>query len=191
VACRRHENPHVDVVAALNAVQPWDWATFLHTWLDGVDPQVPLLSGIEAAGWRLEYTGQPSRYQNALENVGEGELSSAGVNALFSVGLFLDRQGKVEDVLWNGPAFQAGLAPGMKLLSIDGHPYSPEALRNAIVQAQKSGNPLQSTAESDGVTETYTIHYTGGLKYPHLVRTPGSTDLLQEILAPKPLDNGS
>ncbi|MGA8528243.1 MAG: M61 family peptidase, partial [Acidobacteriaceae bacterium] len=131
-----------DVVAALNAVQPCDWASFLHGWLDGVGQQVPLLSGIEASGWRLVYTDQPSRYQNALENVGEGELSSKGVNAMFSVGLFLNGQGEVEDVLWNGPAFRAGLGPGMTLVAVNGHAYSTAVLRSEIAQAQKSNKPL-------------------------------------------------
>jgi len=180
-----------DIVNALNAVQPYDWARFLHYWLDGVGEQVPLLSGIDASGWRLVYTDQPSRYQEALENVGEGELSSKGVNAMFSVGLFLDRQGKVEDVLWNGPAFRAGLAPGMKLVAIDGRPYSTGVLRSAIAEAQTSRKPLRMLVECDGVTELCPVRYNGGLKYPHLVRVPGTTDYLHQVLAPKPLNSGS
>jgi predicted metalloprotease with PDZ domain len=180
-----------DVVAALHAVQPYDWASFLHNWLYGVGQQVPLLSGITASGWRLVYSDQPSRYQKALENVGEGELSGKGVNAMFSVGLFLDREGNVEDVLWNGPAFKAGLAPGMKLVAIDGHPYSTGVLRSEIAQAQKSKKPLQVVAKGDGVSAPYAVYSDGGRKYPHLVRVPGTADYLQQILAPKPLDNGS
>jgi predicted metalloprotease with PDZ domain len=179
-----------DVVAALNAVQPYDWGTFLHTWLDGTGEQVPLLSGIEASGWRLVYSDRPSGYQNAIENVGEGELEGKGVNAMFSVGLFLDNEGNVKDVLWNGPAFKAGLAPGMKLLAIDGHAYSTAVLRSEIAQMQKSGNPLKITAKGDGVTEVYTVEYHDGLKYPHLVQVPGATDYLEQILTPKPLGNG-
>lgn len=180
-----------DIVDALDAVQPYEWGIFLHNWLDGVGQQVPLLSGIEASGWRLVYTDQPSHYQQTLENVGEGELSSKGVNAMFSVGLFLDGQGKVEDVLWNGPAFKAGLAPGMTIVAIDGHPYSTGVLRSEIAEAQKSRNPLQIVATGDGVTKSYTVDYAGGLKYPHLIRVPTTSDYLQQILAPKPLGNGS
>lgn len=186
-----HTYTFKDLVAALNAVQPYDWAGFLHNWLYSVDGQVPLLSGINASGWSLVYTDQPSQYQQALENVGEGELSNMGVNAMFSVGLFLDQQGNVEDVLWNGPAFKAGLAPGMKLMSIDGHPYSTRLLRSEIADAQQSKKPLQITAKGDGVSQIYTVHYDGGLKYPHLVRVPGTTDYLQQILAPKRLNSGS
>ncbi|HEY6445479.1 MAG TPA: M61 family peptidase [Acidobacteriaceae bacterium] len=179
-----------DLVDALHAVQPYDWASFLHHWLEGVGEQVPLLSGIEASGWRLVYSNQPSRYENAVENVGEEELSRKGVNLMFSVGLFLDHQGKIEDVLWKGPAFKAGLAPGMEIVSIDGRPWSTDVLRDEIAGAQGSGKPLQIIAKSYGVTATYTVAYNDGLKYPHLVRVPGATDFLQEILAPKPVGNG-
>jgi predicted metalloprotease with PDZ domain len=174
-----------DVVKALNAVQPYDWAGFLHNWLDGVGSRVPLLSGIEASGWRLVYTDKPSRYENALENVGEGELEGKGIDEMFSVGMFLDSAGKVKDVLWGGPAFKAGLAPGMSLVSVDGQAYSTQVLRAEIIHAQKSGEPMRIQAQTDGASQLYTVHYNDGLKYPHLVRAPGKTDYLQQILAPK------
>ena len=82
---------------------------------------------------------------------------------MFSVGLFLDHQGKVEDVLWNGPAFKAGLAPGMELVAIDGHAYSTAVLRSEIAEARKSRKALQITAKGDGVTEVYTLDNIDGL----------------------------
>jgi predicted metalloprotease with PDZ domain len=174
-----------DVVAGLNAVQPWDWAKFLHGWLDGVGDEVPLLSGIEQSGWKLVYTDTPSRYQNAVENVGPEELGPSGVDETFSVGLFIRHDGRIMDVLWQGPAFKAGLAPEMKLQAVDGQAYSPRVLRDAIVRAQKDKQPIQVRAEGDGVSRTYAVHYDGGLKYPHLVRVAGTPDYLSEILAPK------
>jgi predicted metalloprotease with PDZ domain len=186
-----HTYTFKNVVDALDAVQPYDWTGFLHNWLDGVGKQVPLLSGIEASGWRLVYTDKPSRYQNALENVGKGELSRSGVNAMFSVGLFLDNDGKIEDVLWNGPAFEAGLAPNMTLVSINGAQYSTRVLRRNIVQAKQTGKPLRFRARGDGVTKVYSVKYTGGLKYPHLIRVQGKTDYLKQILAPMSPGSGS
>ncbi len=180
-----------DLVDALNKVQPYGWAGFLHNWLDGVGRQVPLLLGVDEAGWRLAYTDKPSRYQSALENVGEGELEGSGVNAMPSVGLFLSRRGRVIDVLWQGPAFKAGFAPGMQLVAINGQRYSTSALHAAIAQAQQSKKPLQIRVRVDGLSKLYTIHYDGGLKYPQLIRANGKTDYLKQILAPKPLDNDS
>jgi len=180
-----------DVVAALDKVQPYDWATFLHTWVYGTGDQVPLLSGVEASGWKLVYTDEPSGYQKAIENVGMGELEGRGVDAMFSIGLFLSPDGKVVDVLWQGPAFKAGFAPGMKLVSINGRAYSTQVLHDAIAAAQKSKQPLQIQARNDGAIASHVLHYDGGLKYPHLVRERGKTDYLQQVLAPKPVGNGS
>lgn len=179
-----------DLVAALNKVQPYDWSGFLHNWLDGVGKQVPLLSGIKAAGWRLVYTDEPSRYEKALENVGMGELEGSGINEMFSIGLFLNHDGSIRDVLWQGPAFKAGLAPGMQLVSVDGQAYSKSALRDAMSRAHRSKKPLRISVHGDGVTTTYTVHYDGGLKYPHLVRVKGKTDYLEQILATKPTADG-
>ncbi|HJP98226.1 MAG TPA: M61 family peptidase [Rhodanobacteraceae bacterium] len=180
-----------DVVAALNKIQPYDWAAFLHGWVDGTGDQVPLLSGIDASGWKLVYNDQPSAYQSALENVGMGELEGKGVNAMFSIGMFLGDDGRVQDVLWQGPSFKAGLAPGMQLVSVDGRAYSMQVLHEAIAAAQKGKQPLRIQARNDGAVATYTVHYDGGLKYPHLVREPAKADYLKQLLAPKPMDSGS
>ncbi|HEX4480842.1 MAG TPA: M61 family peptidase [Rudaea sp.] len=180
-----------DVVASLNKVQPNDWASFLNTWVDGTGDKVPLLSGIEASGWRLVYTDKPSAYERALENVGMGELEGRGINEMSSIGLFLDKDGKIVDVLWDGPAFKAGLAPGMKLVSVNDRVYSTQALRDEISKAQQSRQPLQIRAQADGVDDLHAIHYDGGLKYPHLIRAPSGTDYLKEILAPKSTGKGA
>ena len=180
-----------DVVAALYKVQPFDWQKFLRAWIDGIGEQVPLLSGIEASGWRLVYTDTPSGYESALENVGMGELEGKGFNEMFSIGMFLHKDGKIVDVLWDGPAFNGGLAPNMKLVSVNDRDFSPAVLREEIARAQKSKKPLQLRVENDGVSELHAIRYDGGLKYPHLVRVPGKTDYLQRILAAKPVGKGS
>jgi len=180
-----------DVVTALDKVQAYHWANFLNDWVNGLDEQVPLLSGIEASGWRLVYTDKPSGYQNALENVGMGELEGKGINAMSTIGVFLKNDGKVVDVLWEGPAFKAGLAPGMKLISINDRAFSASVLREEIIHAQKSKKPLQLRTENDGVSTLHAIHYDSGLKYPNLIRAPGKTDYLQAILAPKPVARGS
>jgi hypothetical protein len=85
----------------------------------------------------------------------------------------------------------AGLAPGMKLISINDLPFSAQVLHDEIAKAQQSKKPLQMRAESDGAIELHTINYDGGLKYPHLIRLPGTTDYLEQVLAPKPVDAGS
>lgn len=180
-----------DVVSALDKVQHYDWANFLDRWVNGTGEQVPLLSGIDASGWRLVYTDKPSGYQNALENVGMGELEGKGINAMFTIGAFLKNDGKIADVLWDGPAFKAGLAPGMKLVSVNDRPFSSTVLREEIINAQKNKKPLQVRTEGDGASTLHAIQYDGGLKYPNLIRAPDKPDYLQQVLAPKQVPKDS
>ncbi len=58
-----------DVVAALNAIAPYDWATFLR---QRVDANAPPLDGFAASGWKLVYTDKPSDYQKTAETEGKG-----------------------------------------------------------------------------------------------------------------------
>jgi predicted metalloprotease with PDZ domain len=51
-----------DVVKTLNDVQPFDWASYLRSRLDG---HGPLIGGIESHGWKLVYNNQPSAMSKA------------------------------------------------------------------------------------------------------------------------------
>ena len=55
-----------DVVAALNAVAPYDWKTFFDQRLDSTEPRAPL-GGIEGGGWKLVFTDELNDYQQAAE----------------------------------------------------------------------------------------------------------------------------
>ena len=65
------------------------------------------------------------------------------------------------------------------------------AVREQIINAQKTKKPLQLRVENDGVKTLHAVHYDGGLRYPNLVRAPGKADYLQQILATKPVAKGS
>lgn len=56
-----------DVAAALNSVQPYDWARFLHARLESIAPHAPL-GGIENGGWKLVYDSHPSTIWKAFED---------------------------------------------------------------------------------------------------------------------------
>ena len=60
-----------DVVAALNAVQPYDWATFLKTRLEGHGPGAPL-EGLARSGYRLVYDEKPTEYLKSIETANRG-----------------------------------------------------------------------------------------------------------------------
>jgi predicted metalloprotease with PDZ domain len=167
-----------DVVAALNSVQPNDWAGFLRTRLDGHGPGAPL-DGLARGGWRLVYTAEPSAMQKSLQ----GRRKSADFT--YSLGLSLGHDGEISNVLWHGPAFDAGLAKGVKLIAVNGLAFSgAEQLSDAITQAKSGTAPIELLLRDGEHFRDVKIGYHGGLRYPHLERIPGAPDRLDDILAP-------
>jgi len=166
-----------DVVSALNGVQPYDWKSFLRTRLDYTGDELPE-HGIEHGGWTLVYTDKP----NAEDKAAEGLRHN--VSLAYSLGLSAAKSGNIYDVQWNGPAFVAGLVPGLTIVAVNGKDYSPEALKDAVTLAKTSKSPVELLVKNVDVYRTIKVDYHGGLKYPHLVRADGK-DLLTVITTPR------
>jgi predicted metalloprotease with PDZ domain len=164
-----------DVVAALNAVEPYDWAGFLHARVDAVAPQAPL-DGITRGGYRLVYTETQGAWQKSRDKVRKT------ADFAYSVGLTMGREGKVSRVMWDSPAFNAGINVGTILLAIDGHAYSDEDLRQAIRDAKGGTKPITLLVRQGDYFRTVSIAWNGGLRYPHLEKidpkAPSSLDAL-------------
>jgi len=165
-----------DVVAGLEAIQPYDWKAFLTERLTSKSPHAPL-GGIANGGYRLEYTGSQNDYTRATET------HDHGVNAWYSLGFHTSDQ-TVQDVLFDSPAFRAGLGPGMKLVAINGRHANDELLRSAIRDAKANSAPIELIAENAGFFRVMKLDYHGGEKYPHLVRDSANRDYLDDILKP-------
>ncbi len=162
------------LTAALERVARYPWPGFFRQRLNSLAPQAPL-GGIEASGWRLLFTAQPPRMQRPAPNF---------VNALYSIGLTAFANGAIGDVLVTGPAFRAGLAPGMRLVQVAGQPYTPARLLAAIQASPRQ--PVTLTYSNQGNLTTATLDYRGGQKYPHLVRIAGTPDILDNsVLRPR------
>ncbi|MGH8232736.1 MAG: M61 family metallopeptidase [Rhodanobacteraceae bacterium] len=166
-----------DVVDALNEVQPFDWTKFLRTRLDYTGTNLPE-HGIKRGGWKLVYTDKPSEWGTV-----NAKLAGHAVDLAYSIGFSVTSEGGVYDVQWNGPAFMAGLVPGMKIIAVNGRNYSSDAIKNAIEAASGSKTPIALLVKHAGEFSTLKIDYYGGLKYPHLVREKGTPDLIGEIIA--------
>jgi predicted metalloprotease with PDZ domain len=165
-----------DIVSALEAVEPYDWKTFLTGRLTSKSPHAPL-GGIANGGYRLEYTSSPNDYMRAAE------ARDRGVNAWYSLGFRTSDQ-TVQDVLFDSPAFRAGLGPGMKLIAINGRQATEELLRAAIRDAKGNTAPIELITENAGFFRVTKIDYHAGEKYPHLVRDTNAHDYLDDILKP-------
>ncbi|EIL89573.1 peptidase M61 [Rhodanobacter sp. Root627] len=163
-----------DVVKTLNDIQPYDWNSYLRTRLDG---HGPLIGGVEGHGWKLVYDDKPSDMVKAIE----ARRHSADLT--YSIGLSIGKSGAIGDVLWDSPAFKAGISPGMTVVAVNNHEYDADALKDAITAAAKDkSQPVELLVKNFDEYKTVRIDYHGGLKYPHLVRDDSKPDTLGKLL---------
>jgi predicted metalloprotease with PDZ domain len=165
-----------DMVRALNAVAPNDWAAFLNTRLQSTT-SAPL-GGIENSGWKLVYDDKPNLAQQ------QGEKLSKGVDATATTGISIGGEGRIGDVLPNSPAAKAGLVPGARIIAVNGRRYTPELFRDAVRDSKNTTAPMQVIYESEDFVNVTTVDYHGGLRYPHLERIEGTRDRLSELGKP-------
>jgi predicted metalloprotease with PDZ domain len=165
-----------DVMRALDAVAPFDWTSFFTEQLEGKRAGTQL-DGLARGGFRLVYRDEPSAFSVSSDVVfGTTTLS-------FSIGITVDSDGALKDVLWDGPAFEAGLTVGTTLLAVNGAAYSADVLKQAIA-ASASGEPIELLVKAGKHVRSVAIAYDGGLRYPHLERIDGQRARLEEIYAP-------
>jgi predicted metalloprotease with PDZ domain len=166
-----------DVVAALTAVTPYDWKKHFQRRVEAVAETAPL-GGILGGGWKLTFTEKPTDLFAALEGL------SKGLNLADSIGAQVSGDGLVGDIVPDGAAAKAGLAPGMKVLAVNGRRYTPDGLKTAITAAKTSGK-LELLVETGDFFKTHAVEYKGGLRYPRLERIEGHGDLIGEIVKPR------
>jgi predicted metalloprotease with PDZ domain len=164
-----------DVVRTLNSVQPYDWAKFLNDRLQSTAARAPL-DGIVNGGYNLTYTAERSDYQKNYEGVRKV------VNLAYSIGLSARDSGEIIDVHLGSPAYNAGIAPGAKIVAVNGREFSGAGLRHAIADAVKSTAPITLIVKDGEYYKTLPIDYHEGEKYPHLVRDAAKPDLLSDII---------
>lgn len=164
-----------DVVAALDGVMPYDWSAFLR---DRLDAQVGLADALERSGWRLVFKDEP----NALAKANAKD-SAGAVDATYSMGLNLAKDGKVVDVRWDGPAFDAGVGSGMQVIAVNDVEFSKDALEDAIKAAKGGTAPIRLLVKEFDRFRTIDVKYHDGLRFPHLERVEGTTDYLTPILS--------
>jgi predicted metalloprotease with PDZ domain len=160
-----------DVIAALNQVQPYDWRGFFDARVYSVAAHPPL-AGIEDGGWKLVYDDKPNKAWAGYEK--EDKLILLDT----SIGARLKEDGTFLDVVPGMPAAQAGLAPGMKLVGVNGRKWSSTLLHEAV----KSKEPIELLVENAEFYLTARLKHNAGLGYAHLERVSAKPDLLKEIL---------
>ncbi len=113
------------------------------------------------------------------------ESTKKGTDASFSIGMSLKEDGAILDVIPSLPAERAGIAPGMKLLAVNGRRWKPELLRTANKEAKGNGPVVELLVENGDIFKTCRLDYHDGERYPYLEPAPGKPDLLAQIVKPR------
>jgi predicted metalloprotease with PDZ domain len=173
-----------DVVQALERVAPGDWKSWLEARV--LAPAAPL-DGPQLAGLKLVFDDKPNA------DIRDGEKERKSVDLGYGLGLVVGKEAVLAEVVWESPAYQAGLAAGTTLVAVNGSVYTGELLKDAVLQAESAGTPIELLVRSADRFRTVKIDYRGGLHYPHFERADGRTDRLEQILkarAPQPASAG-
>ena len=167
-----------DVYDTLAAVAPADWRTFIHRHLDQTGTTA-LLGALERSGWRLAYSSD----KNA--SIETRQKRKSRTYRQWSIGLNLDKDAKIIDVIEDRAAARAGASPGMSVIAVNGKKISAKVLDAAIAEAQSTHRPIALLVESGDYYRTLSIEYYDGQRYPHLVRIEDRPDTLSAVFAPR------
>ena len=170
-----------DLIHDLKEVLPYDWATFLHERIDTVNPRADL-AGIERGGYRLVYADKPNPSEKTMSDV--GTRRARPVNVWFSLGLSISAEGEVRDVRWGSPADKAHVAPGQKVIAVNGQIFTPDLLKTVVKNSKSVSEPIHLTLQSDSFLTTANLDYHDGPRYPRLERIPNTPAYLDDITKP-------
>ena len=179
-----------DIVEILNRIAPYDWMTFFQERVYSLHPTVPE-EGFARGGYRLVYSDTIPSWLTRAES--ENRSADFSTSLGFSVGA--GRRGAPEpasgaeptdlgNVWWNSPAFNAGITPNMRIVSVNGKAYTANVLRDAITDAEKTKKPIELQFRRGDEYKSFSIPYYGGLRIPSLERVEGTPDRIDDILAP-------
>ena len=166
-----------ELVRTLNGLATYAWAGFFHERLNSTSPEAPV-GGIENGGWKVVFNGEVPKLPGR-----RGEPAER--NELYALGLMLAEDGGVSDSIVGGPAFNAGISAGMKVVGVNGRLYTRDLLKDAINASKDSSQPISLLVVHDDYYKTCAIDYHGGQRFPHLVREEGKADYLDDLIKPR------
>ncbi|ANY18740.1 M61 glycyl aminopeptidase [Tsuneonella dongtanensis] len=164
-----------DVVAALNAVHPYDWAGFLDTRFRKPGQPAPT-RGIEMAGYRLVWKDEPNPFT---------KQGGAAGDFAWSLGFSVGSDGTVSGTRWGSPGHDAGLVPGTVIEAVDGFAFSRDRLTTAVKEARDGKAPIRLIVKRGDRFDTVDLKWTGGLRFPWIEPAGEGEQPLDRLLAPR------
>ena len=166
-----------EIADKLNGLSAYDWTGLLRERLNGKSPNAPL-SGLTLGGYRLIYTREATAFFR------DAEKRSNETNLTYSLGMTVSKNGHVNTILWDGPAFKAGLTTAAEIISVNGRVFTDEALRDAIGDAEGGKEPIRLIVKSGKRVREIAIAWNGGHRFPRLEKIGTGDGSLDRLLMP-------
>ena len=167
-----------DIVRTLNGIAPHDWAGLLNARLFEHAEGAPM-KGFTDSGYRLVFTAEPTPFFK------DAEKRSKGTDLSYSGGLSVDKDRKISSVIWDSPAYKAGLTVGTELIAVNGKPYSADVIKDAITAAAPAKEPIQLLVRNFDQYREVSLDWHGGLRYPRLEKFGTGEGALDRLLTPR------
>lgn len=170
-----HPFTYQDVIRTLNQIHAYDWHNFFQKRVYQTQEAFNL-DCLAHSGWAMHIADYPDADGDELEYFYRSAYESIGVS--------FSRSGRIYRVLKDSPAYQAGLARGMQVRSINSKSFSPARLHQALVDARDGAS---MTFEVMHAQQTYNLNvdYAEGPQYLVLKKQEQQEDILHQILRPK------
>ena len=168
-----------DVIDALARVHPGaDWDALVRDRIETPRRESLAFESPRLLGYRFEWSKEPTPAQR------RAEARERGASLRSSLGFDADATGRVTSVVPGSPADAARVAYDMRIVGVGDRPYSGDALRDAVRNAERTGR-VELTVHWGERLVPVVIEHDAGLRYPRLVRDETlGPDLLGAILEP-------
>jgi predicted metalloprotease with PDZ domain len=163
-----------EVVATLSALADHDWDGFLRERIEQPSPRLATRV-TEELGLLVQFTHELPK--------GPGDEKYDELDLRDSLGVSFSKEGRVRSVQLGSPADAAGLGPGMKVLGVGEHVWSPDRLTDVVARSASTG-VVDLLVVSGERIEQRSIAYEGGPRWMVLVRDEEAPDVLADVLEP-------
>jgi predicted metalloprotease with PDZ domain len=164
-----------EIVQHLTKAADYGWDSFLTNRVSQPLEALPL-DLVGRLGYRLQYSATPPSSSETSRRRGT-------ISAQHSLGLSLGGDGSIFDVVPGMVGDKARLAPGMRIMGINGRLFSSQRLQDALSESVANRKIELLLLEGDRF-RTIVLDYADGPKYLELVRDESKPDLLAEIMKP-------
>ncbi len=166
-----------EVLQVLGKLARHNWREFFTQRITAPLEHLPL-DVVTQCGYRIEYTSTPTDYLK------EQQDEHKFVAAEESLGLGIGSDGGLGNVVPGRIGDRAGLAPGMKILGVNGRKFTQQRMKDALADSPVRRNVELLVLDGDEY-RTIKLDYAGGPRYLRLVRDKNRPDVLGRILKPR------